>query len=180
MFKSITYFAVLVLLFLSCQNTKTQNEVISDDFQKLDTETSISMNKYWVEDEAFKITQYCERQGWKTKVSKSGLHYMLIENGQGIVSPKVGDEVVLSYDIRLMDPDKTRCYHSDTNGLAKFKMEQSLVESGLHEVVSYLREGDSALVVLPFYLAHGIAGNSDKIPPLASVLYYIKIIDVKV
>ena len=79
-----------------------------------------------------------------------------------------------------MDPDKTRCYHSDTNGLAKFKMEQSLVESGLHEVVSYLRKGDSALVVLPFYLAHGIAGNSDQIPPLASVLYYIKIIDVKV
>ena len=79
MFKSITYFAVLVLLFLSCQNTKTQNEVISDDFQKLDTEASISMNKFWVEDEAFKITQYCERQGWKTKVSVDSIIERLID-----------------------------------------------------------------------------------------------------
>ena len=163
MFKSITHIAVLLLFITSCQSTQTKNKNTSNYFEKLDTESSISMNKYWVEDEAFRINKYCERQGWDTKVSKSGLHYMLIEKGEGLLSPKVGDEVILTYDIRLMDPNKTRCYHSDTNGLAKFKMEQSLVESGLHEVVSYLNKGDSALVVLPFYLAHGIAGNSDKI-----------------
>ena len=95
--------------------------------------------------------------------SPSGLNYMIIDSSsKKVYSPKVGDEVVLSYDIRLLDPNQTNCYHSDSNGLARFKVDQSLVESGLHEVVTYLGVGDSALVVLPHYLAHGIAGDNQK------------------
>ena len=45
--------------------------------------------------------------------------------------------------------------------------------------VTYLGVGDSALVVLPHYLAHGIAGDNQKIPPLSPVLYFIKLVDVK-
>lgn len=111
--------------------------------------------------------------------TSSGLSYMEIVKSDSKISPNVGDEVTLSYDIRLMDPLQTSCYHSDSNGLAKFKVEQSLVESGLHEMITYLNVGDSALVVLPHYLAHGIAGDNQKIPPLSPVLYFIKLIDVK-
>ena len=147
---------------------------------KLDKETSISLNKYWIQDEHFQIKTYCERQGWKMSISPSGLNYMIIDSSsKKVYSPKVGDEVVLSYDIRLLDPNQTSCYHSDSNGLARFKVDQSLVESGLHEVVTYLHVGDSALVVLPHYLAHGIAGDNQKIPPLSPVLYFIKLVDVK-
>lgn len=148
--------------------------------EKLDKETSISLNKYWIQDEHFQIKQYCERQGWKMSITPSGLNYMVINSlNNKQKSPKVGDEVLLSYDIRLLDPYQTSCYHSDSNGLARFKVEQSLVESGLHEVVTYLGVGDSALVVLPHYLAHGIAGDKQKIPPLSPVLYFIKLVDVK-
>ena len=117
-------------------------------------------------------------------ISPSGLNYMIIDSSSTSSSsrpdsPNIGDEVILSYDIRLLDPNQTRCYHSDSNGLARFKVDQSLVESGLHEVVTYLGVGDSALVVLPHYLAHGIAGDNQKIPPLSPVLYFIKLIDVK-
>ena len=112
-------------------------------------------------------------------ISPSGLNYMIIDSSsKKVYSPKVGDEVVLSYDIRLLDPNQTSCYHSDSNGLARFKVDQSLVESGLHGS-NILRVGDSALVVLPHCLAYGIAGDNQKIPPLSPVLYFIKLVDVK-
>ena len=170
---------IIFLYFVSCR----QSDVNPFQVQKpgkLDKETSISLNKYWIQDEHFQIKTYCERQGWKMSISPSGLNYMIIDSSsKKAYSPKVGDEVVLSYDIRLLDPNQTSCYHSDSNGLARFKVDQSLVESGLHEVVTYLDVGDSALVVLPHYLAHGIAGDNQKIPPLSPVLYFIKLVDVK-
>ena len=181
MSRSIVFIFQLIvfLLFVSCRQTDSNPFKVQKP-AKLEKETSISLNKYWIQDEHFQIKTYCERQGWKMSISLSGLNYMIIDSiSSGFDKPKIGDEVVLSYDIRLLDPDQTSCYHSDSNGLAKFKVDQSLVESGLHEVVTYLGVGDSAVVVLPHYLAHGIAGDNQKIPPLSPVLYFIKLLDVK-
>ena len=170
---------ITFLFFVSCRQADTNPFEVQKP-GKLDKETSISLNKYWIQDEHFQIKTYCERQGWKMSISPSGLNFMIIDSSsKKVYSPKVGDEVILSYDIRLLDPNQTSCYHSDSNGLARFKVDQSLVESGLHEVVTYLGVGDSALVVLPHYLAHGIAGDNQKIPPLSPVLYFIKLVDVK-
>lgn len=179
----ISFQVIIFLLFVSCRQTDSNSFKVQKP-AKLDKETSISLNKYWIQDEHFQIKTYCERQGWKMSISPSGLNYMIIDSSSTSSSsrpdsPNIGDEVILSYDIRLLDPNQTRCYHSDSNGLARFKVDQSLVESGLHEVVTYLGVGDSALVVLPHYLAHGIAGDNQKIPPLSPVLYFIKLIDVK-
>ncbi len=167
-----------MILIFSCENQSNSIVVEDRTFQKLDKNLSIKLNSQWVKDEAFRIEQYCIRQGWKTKSTNSGLQYVVIEDLHNNNSPKAGDQVIISYDVRLMNPEKTSCYHSDSNGLAKFTIDQSSVESGLHEVVTYLNKGDSALVILPHYLAHGITGDSHKIPPLSSVIYYIKIIDV--
>ena len=178
MFRKLVSYSSLLILFLSCNNGTATDSIKNVGFNKFEKELSIELNNNWVKDEAFKIDQYCLRQGFDTKITKSGLRYLVIKNSENKFSPSPGDDVILSYDVRLMDPNKTRCYHSDSNGLAKFKIEQAMVESGLHEVVTYLNKGDSALVILPHYLAHGVTGDSRKIPPLASVLYYIKLIDV--
>jgi FKBP-type peptidyl-prolyl cis-trans isomerase len=111
-------------------------------------------------------------------VSKSGMRYQIIQSENSTIKPNVGSEVTMSYDVRLMDSKQTKCYHSDSNGLAKFKVEKSLIESGINEVVSMLSKGDSALVILPHHIAHGLTGDSKKIPPLSTVLYFIKILDV--
>ena len=42
-----------------------------------------------------------------------------------------------------------------------------------------LKRGEKGIVILPHYLAHGLLGNMDKIPPLSAVLYNIEVIDVK-
>jgi FKBP-type peptidyl-prolyl cis-trans isomerase len=176
--KLINHLLFTALLFSCEQKALNKYNEASSSFEKFHQDFSIELNSQWVKDESFKINQYCKRHGLVTKITNSGLRFLIIKPSNSNLSPEIGDDVILSYDVRLMDPLKTRCYHSDSNGLAKFKIEQSMVESGLHEVVTYLSKGDSALVILPHFLAHGVTGDSRKIPPLSSVLYYIKLIDV--
>ncbi len=60
-----------------------------------------------------------------------------------------------------------------------FLVEMDNVESGLHEAITYLKEGDKAFIILPYYLAHGLLGDNDKIPPLSPALYDIELIAVE-
>jgi len=179
LFRKLIFNLLIILLLFSCEDKSlVKHNDRGGNLEKFDQDFSIGLNSQWVKDESFKIKQYCKRHGLVTKTTNSGLRYLIIEHSNSSISPKTGDDVILSYDVRLMDPFMTNCYHSDSNGLAKFKIEQAMVESGLHEVVTYLNKGDSALVILPHFLAHGVTGDSRKIPPLSSVLYYIKLIDV--
>jgi FKBP-type peptidyl-prolyl cis-trans isomerase len=41
-----------------------------------------------------------------------------------------------------------------------------------------MRKGDIAKIILPSYLAHGLTGDSDKIPPMSTVLYNIELVDL--
>ena len=157
----------------------SSNQFKSPETKVLDNEQSIELNKNWSKDESFKIDSYCKRQGWDMIKSSSGIFYTIVEKGNGDVFPSIGDEVTINYEVRLLDVDQTLCYSSDEFGPAAFKVEKSLVESGLHEAITYLQTGDSAVVVLPHFLAHGIAGNIDKIPPLAPVLYFLSVINVE-
>jgi len=172
-------FIVFFFIFiLSCENNKKK---IQDNnlLGVFDKESSIKMNKSWLADEVFKIDQYCLRQGWEMLSSESGLRYKIINKSNSGIKAKEGSEVIIAYDIRLMDSFQTKCYNSDSNGLVKFKVEYSTIESGIHEVVTYLEKNDSALVILPHHIAHGISGDSKLIPPLSTVLYFIKIVDVE-
>ena len=176
MFRLILF--ITIFLF-SCQNAKENNNISDLSIGKFDKHSSIRINKIWIKDEIFKIDQYCDRQGWEMLNTESGLRYKIISRSNSSVIPKSGSNLVISYDIRLMDSKQTKCYHSDSSGYAKFKVDQSMIESGIHEVVTYLHKNDSAIVILPHHIAHGITGDSKLIPPLSTVLYFIKIIDVQ-
>ena len=171
----IVFFSISLL---SCQNNKEKFQD-NDLLGVFDKESSIKMNKSWLVDEVFKIDQYCLRQGWDMLITESGLRYKIISKSNSSIKANEGSEVVIAYDIRLMDSFQTKCYNSDSSGLAMFKVEHSTIESGINEVVTYLEKNDSALVILPHHIAHGISGDSKLIPPLSTVLYFIKIIDVE-
>ena len=117
-----------LFLFISCTSCFESNNVNPETnnlvLEKLDQEKSIETNRLWLKDEIFKIDQFCFRQGWKMLISNSGMRYQIISSKNTDIKPIVGSEVTISYDIRLMDSKQTRCYHSDSSGLAKFKVEQ--------------------------------------------------------
>lgn len=167
--KRILAIIPFALFLFACSEEEPQNKkpLSTEEVQYI----SEQMNQWDVQRQEDEIDQYVLRHGWKMNVSKTGLRYMLMEEGAGD-SAKVGQTAEVTYDIYLLDG--TRCYTSGDT-LKEVKIGEDYVESGLHEGLLYMRTGDKMRFILPSYLANGLTGDQDKIGPRASVMYEIKL-----
>jgi FKBP-type peptidyl-prolyl cis-trans isomerase len=102
---------------------------------------------------------------------------MITKRGAGTKLAAPEQVAKVKYRISLLDG--TVCYTSDATGPKDIVIAKDNTESGLHEGLQYLHEGDEATYILPSHLAHGLMGDGDKIPPKASVVYEIKLISLK-
>ena len=134
------------------------------------------VNKYEIEKEADEINQYILHRNWKMEKTGTGLWYMISTKGIG-VQPKSGDVVLVNYKISLLDG--TECYSSGKDGVKDFKVEGDNVETGLHEAVLLMHVGDKAKFILPSYMANGLRGDEDRIPPLSSIIVDIELLEVR-
>ena len=134
------------------------------------------VNKYEVAKESDEINQYVIHHGWAMQKTGTGLRYIIIEKGKGI-QPKSGDFVHVNYTISLLDG--TICYSSQKDGAKDFKVEGDNIESGLHEAVLLMHIGDKAKFVLPSYMANGLRGDENKIPPMSAIVVDLELLDVK-
>jgi FKBP-type peptidyl-prolyl cis-trans isomerase len=85
--------------------------------------------------------------------------------------------VSVNYTISLLDG--TVCYSSVKDGSKDFKVEGDNIESGLHEAVLLMHTGDKAKFILPSYMANGLQGDNDKIPPMSAILVDLELLEVK-
>lgn len=136
----------------------------------------IEANKMYVKQESDEIDQYVKHRSWKMTTTGTGLRYMITKKGTGIAAvPEKYAKV--KYTISLLDG--TICYSSDSTGAKEFLIGRDNVESGLHEGIQLLHEGDKAVFILPSHLAHGLMGDDGKIPPKSSVIYDIELLSIK-
>lgn len=170
----------VLILFISlfvvwgCSNDTTQDSV--DPFKGL----SVNERKKAMEGalkrssrkEQLQIESYLKRHEINAEKSGTGVHYLVYKKGEG-ASIKEGMFVSVSYDITNLKGDTL--YSVLKSKPEEFQVEQSEKESGLHEVIKKMKDGDHAIVVIPSYRAHGISGDEDKIPPLTSVVYNLHI-----
>ncbi len=167
----------LLLMLSSCTESNdipTPEELGTK--KTITNEQSISISRFWTSDEAFLIKRFVERRGWKAIKTPTGIHYYIYkENKQGKLA-KPGEIADIKFKIRLLDADTTLCYQSEQGETEPVLIEMDNVESGLHEALTYMREGEKAYIVLPHYLAHGLVGDLEKIPPLSPVLYEIELV----
>ena len=164
----ILFLLIQVILNSCFRDAPEQNENVPS----IDEETLISTNRYIIQKEVERIGNYVERRGWDMDTTKSGLWYMIIEKGAGPDAVK-GKIATIEYEISLLDG--TVCYSSEQTGPKQFTIGFGGVESGLEEGILLLNEGAEAIFVLPPYLAYGIPGDQKKIPPNASLVYYLNL-----
>ncbi|MDG2370487.1 MAG: FKBP-type peptidyl-prolyl cis-trans isomerase [Flavobacteriales bacterium] len=150
---------------------------VKDEVQ-IQKEDLIDVNRNWIRDESFLIDQFCIRHNLDVVKTNSGVRYC-VYNQKKTNKIETGNIVTIDYEVRLLDADTTLCYSSKNTQPFSFIVEMDNIESGLHEAISYFKKGENGVVILPHYLAHGLLGNMDKIPPLSAVLYNIEVIDVK-
>lgn len=106
--------------------------------------------------------------------TKSGLQYMIIEEGKG---PKatVEDTVTVNYKGQLIDGT---VFDSSYDRGEPTKFNPMQVIPGWTEGLCLLPEGTKARLFIPYNLAYGERGIGDKIPPYSTLIFDIDLIKV--
>jgi FKBP-type peptidyl-prolyl cis-trans isomerase len=164
---------ILLLLFTGCHKKDKQ---VTDEEYRRTREALVGANRLLVKRDNEIITAFVRRNSWNMKQTPSGLWYMILHEGGG--SPaRTGDMITLAYKLKLLDG--TLCYTSDSLGPKHFRIGQGGVESGLEEGILLLKKGDSARLILPPHLAHGLTGDGNRIPPRSVIVYEIDIMNLE-
>ncbi|HMC98075.1 MAG TPA: FKBP-type peptidyl-prolyl cis-trans isomerase, partial [Flavobacteriales bacterium] len=87
-----------------------------------------------------------------------------------------GEWATVNYRLELINGDSA--YASEPGKPESFKIEMDDVESGLHEAIQELSPGDSAIVIIPSYRAHGLIGDQQRVPMRSTVVYHIGLVKV--
>jgi FKBP-type peptidyl-prolyl cis-trans isomerase len=165
----------IVTLLVSCQE-ETPLRVRDHSGAQNGASALVEKNKKAVLLEQRDIENYVRRQGLKTVQTGSGLNYQLIVDAQG-TNAESGQEVLVEHEVQLLNGKV--CYSSKDSGPESFVVEMDHVESGLHEGIQYMSPGDSAVLIIPSHLAHGLVGDMEKIPMRSTIVYHIKLLAVR-
>jgi FKBP-type peptidyl-prolyl cis-trans isomerase len=171
-------FIILLIAFSSiisaCRNKLLEKEkAFNPDPYK---EILIKTNKQMTKNESDLIDDFVRRYGWTMEQTGTGLRYMIYKKGYGL-PPKKGDYVIISYSSVLLNGDS--CYSSGKDGYKEFQIGSGVVESGLDEGILLLRIGDKAKFIIPSHLAFGLLGDQNKIPPKATLVYDVELIEIR-
>ena len=158
----------------SCKNEVPETKKPLD--KKKYEEAFVKANKYLVKTEDEQIADFLSRYHWNMKETGSGLRYLIYHHGNGLQA-KVGMTAKIKYETRLITGDLI--YTSDSLGYKEFVIGKADVESGLQEGILLMHVGDEAKMILPSHLAFGLAGDHNRIPPYATLVYDVELLSLK-
>jgi FKBP-type peptidyl-prolyl cis-trans isomerase len=175
-FKTSIFLFFYSIIFVSCNNN-TQYENTNDQ-NKINLKQPLEQaNKHLLKTEETEIDDYINRYGWNMQTTNTGLRYMIYKKVDNNISPEKGSIVKINYTVSLING--ITCYTSDSTGPKIFEIGKGQVESGLEEGILLLKKEEKAKFIIPSHLAFGLAGDLNKIPKKATLIYDVELIDVK-
>lgn len=106
----------------------------------------------------------------------SGLRYLVRDPGTGWRTPRMGDFVVVRYTGRLLGGAVFDS--SDRHGgTITFHAGVGDVIKGWDEVITQMKKGEKRTLIVPWWLAYGEAGHPPAIPPKATLVFDIELVD---
>ena len=131
------------------------------------------LNRYLIQKDRERIQNYIERKNLKMTETSTGLWYQIIKQGDGSFFSE-NSNVTMTYDCSLLDG--TGCYSSEKLGPKRVVLGKSQVEQGLNEGLRLLSPGAEAIFIIPPFLAFGLIGDRNMVPPRAVIVYNVKIL----
>ncbi|HDP76221.1 MAG TPA: FKBP-type peptidyl-prolyl cis-trans isomerase [Bacteroidales bacterium] len=172
----ITYILLMIALALLACNSSPNKSVEPAKSYSITKQKLMGINQQLTGKDRELIKAYIDRHMLTMRENPSGLFVHIYGKGSGL-HPKKGDLVNYYYRISLLDG--TECYKSEPGKPKSIVLGHGGVEAGLEEGIRLMRKGQKALFILPPHLAHGLIGDMEKIPPRASIVYEVKLVDVQ-
>ena len=162
---NVIFLLILSINFTTCKPSKEKSA--PKDVKEYKT-TMQDVNKIIIQKDMDKMIGFSRNHGWNMQADSTGFLYEIYEHGTGDTATD-GLLATINYNVRLLDG--TLCYNSDSLGSQTFLINHGGVVTGLQYGILKMRVGDKARFLFPPYLAHGLIGDEDKIPPM-SIIYY--------
>jgi FKBP-type peptidyl-prolyl cis-trans isomerase len=107
----------------------------------------------------------------------SGLHFVRRVAGTGEPA-RQGQEVVVHYDGRLLNGQRfDSSYERGTP--YTFRLGSGSVIPGWEEAFLLMRKGEKRTLIVPFWLAYGLEGRPPNIPPRATLVFDVELLDIR-
>ncbi len=127
--------------------------------------------------EQLMLRQYIEENAVGVKPTQSGLYYIEKKRGRGKRAVN-GDSLLVHYTGKLINGQIFDSSY-DRNEIFLFTLGDSKIIKAWNEGFSFMREGGEATFIIPSELAYGDRGYSTIIPPFASLIFEVKLVEIK-
>ncbi|HUJ45032.1 MAG TPA: FKBP-type peptidyl-prolyl cis-trans isomerase [Opitutaceae bacterium] len=118
-----------------------------------------------------------DEQYGTAQVRPSGLRFIVRAPGAGEAMPRRGQEVTVQYEGRLLR-DGTKFDSSyDRQEPFRFQVGIGQVIPGWDATILDMKKGEKRTVIIPWWLAYGTRGAPPVIPPKASLVFEIELLD---
>lgn len=110
--------------------------------------------------------------------SPSGLRWIERAPGTGDGTPRIGGEVIAHYDGRLLDGTPFDSSYKRGEPFT-FRVGIGAVIAGWDEAFLSMKKGEKRTLIVPYWLAYGKNGRPPKIPPQATLVFEVELIDFR-
>lgn len=107
--------------------------------------------------------------------TSTGLYYVMTKEGNGEM-PKKGDNVKVHYTGKLID-GKVFDSSIERGEPIEFPLGMGYVIPGWDEGIMMMSKGEKGVLYIPYYLAYGDRGAGADIPPFATLIFEVELID---
>lgn len=108
--------------------------------------------------------------------TNSGLKYVSHDPGVGTVTPRVGDVVQVSYTGKFLDGSVFDSSEKAGRPFS-FRVGVGQVIKGWDEAILSMHRGSRRTIIVPYWLAYGAAGHPPVIPPRATLVFEVELLD---
>ncbi len=112
-------------------------------------------------------------------VTSSGLRYIIERIGAGDPAP-TGGEIVVNYEGYLLSNGHRFDSSYNRGQPLVFQIGRGRVIAGLDEALASMKKGEKRTLIIPWWLGYGIDGKGDAIPPRATLVFEVELIDIDI
>ena len=112
------------------------------------------------------------------QVTPTGLRYIVRTPGTGDTTPRHGARVTTHYDLRLLNGTVLESSVKQGNPIS-FRVGMHQVIKGWDEALLTMKKGERRTLIVPHWLGYGSVGSPPKIPPYATLVFEVELIDFR-